>query len=118
MAIQPPLGNERLVDQLRQSLARGRSSHFYVISGPEGSGKTTLSHWLAAALMCEGTTPPCGNCAACRKMAAGLHPDFLTVDDPEKKTVPVDLIRQARTDVYIRPNEGRKKIYRFPRGKR
>ncbi len=110
------LGNQRLMDQLRQSLARGRSSHFYVISGPEGSGKTTLSQWLAAALMCEGENPPCGNCAACRKIAAGLHPDFITVDDPEKKTVPVDLIRQTRTDVYIRPNEGRKKIYRFPRG--
>jgi DNA polymerase-3 subunit delta' len=45
----------------------------------------------------------------------GSHPDFITVDDPEKKTVPVDLIRQARTDMYIQPNEGLRKIYLFPR---
>jgi DNA polymerase-3 subunit delta' len=45
----------------------------------------------------------------------GTHPDFITVDDPEKKTVPVDLIRQARADMYIQPNEGQRKIYLFPR---
>jgi DNA polymerase-3 subunit delta' len=43
------------------------------------------------------------------------HPDFITVDDPEKKTVPVELIRQARADMYIQPNEGQRKIYLFPR---
>ena len=45
----------------------------------------------------------------------GSHPDFITVDDPEKKTVTVDLIRQARADVYIQPNESEYKIYMFPR---
>ncbi len=43
------------------------------------------------------------------------HPDFITVDDPEKKTVPVELIRQARADIYIQPNESEHKIYLFPR---
>jgi DNA polymerase-3 subunit delta' len=44
------------------------------------------------------------------------HPDFITIDDPEKKTVPVDLVRQARSDMYVRPNESDHKIYLFPRG--
>ncbi len=45
----------------------------------------------------------------------GNHPDFTTVDDPEKKTVTVDLIRSARADMYIQPNESDYKIYLFPR---
>ena len=45
----------------------------------------------------------------------GAHPDFITVDDPDKKTVPVDLIREARADIYIQPNESSHKIYLFPR---
>ena len=49
-------------------------------------------------------------------MLGAGHPDFITVDDPEKKTVPVDLVRQARSDMYIRPNEADRKIYLFPRG--
>lgn len=109
------LGNEQLQKNLTESLARGRISHFYLISGPKGSGKHTLAKWLSTAVLCQGNRKPCGVCEACRKMKDGMHPDFITVDDPEKKTVTVDLIRQARTDIYIRPNEADHKIYLFPR---
>ena len=109
------LGNERLKENLSGSLRRDRVSHFYLIAGPAGSGKRTLARMLAAGLLCQGSDMPCGQCPACRKVFAGTHPDFITVDDPEKKTVPVDLIRQARADIYIRPNEGKRKIYLFPR---
>lgn len=109
------LGNERLKENLIQSLRKGRTSHFYLISGPEGSGKHTLAQLLAAALLCTGNEKPCLHCAACRKVMSGLHPDFILADDPDKKTVPVALIRQIREDMFIRPNEGRKKVYLFPR---
>lgn len=116
MGFESLLGNERLKDDLRQSLRRGRTAHFYLICGPAGSGKRTLARLLAAGLLCEGAEKPCGQCGACRKVLGGVHPDFITVDDPEKKTVPVDLIRQARADIYVQPNEGKRKIYLFPRG--
>ena len=88
MGFEALLGNERLKENLTGSLSRGRVSHFYLISGPEGSGRRTLARLLAAALMCDGTHQPCMRCEACRKVMAGVHPDFITVDDPEKKTVP------------------------------
>lgn len=109
------LGNERLKENLRSSIGRGRISHFYLISGPAGSGKHTLARLLAASILCRHENRPCGQCAACRKVLGAGHPDFITVDDPEKKTVPVDLIRDARADIYIRPNEADHKIYLFPR---
>ncbi len=115
MAFETLLGNERLKDNLIRSLRNGRTSHFYLISGPEGSGKHTLARLLAAGLMCQAPEKPCMYCTACRKVLQGLHPDFIEVDDPEKKTVPVALIRQTREDMFIRPNEGQKKIYLFPR---
>lgn len=115
MGFEALLGNDRLKENLTRSLSRGRSGHFYLISGPEGSGKRTLARLLAAALMCSQPNRPCGCCPQCRKVLGGNHPDFITVDDPEKKTVPVDLIREARTDMYIQPNEGLHKIYLFPR---
>ena len=109
------LGNEHIKKNLRASLSKGHISHFYLISGPEGSGKRTLARLLAAAILCTGEEKPCMKCTPCRKVLEGLHPDFITVDDPEKKTVPVDLIRQARADMYIQPNESDHKIYLFPR---
>lgn len=109
------LGNEHIKQNLRASLSKGHISHFYLISGPEGSGKHTLARLLAAAILCTGEPKPCLRCTPCRKVMEGVHPDFITVDDPEKKTVPVDLIRQARADMYIQPNESEHKIYLFPR---
>jgi DNA polymerase-3 subunit delta' len=115
MGFETLLGNERLKDNLRSSIDRGRISHFYLISGPEGSGKHTLAGLLAAAILCKEPSRPCGSCSVCRRVLGSGHPDFITVDDPEKKTVPVDLVRQARADMYIRPNEADHKIYLFPR---
>lgn len=115
MSFEPLLGNDQLKENLARSLGRGHVSHFYLISGPQGSGKHTLARLLAAAIQCRGADKPCLQCPACRKVIADTHPDFITVDDPEKKTVPVDLIRQARTDIYIQPNEADYKIYQFPR---
>ena len=115
MGFESLLGNERLKENLSRSIDRGRVSHFYLISGPEGSGKHTLASLLAAAILCKGADRPCKTCSACRKVLGAGHPDFITIDDPEKKTVPVDLIRQARADIYIRPNEAERKVYLFPR---
>ena len=109
------LGNERLRQNLDSSLQKGHISHLYVISGPAGSGRHTLAKLLAAAILCGKSRRPCLGCEPCRKVMANTHPDFITIDDPEKKTVPVDLIRQARNDIYIRPNEAEHKIYLFPR---
>ena len=110
------LGNEQLKSNLTSARRRGKMAHFYLISGPEGSGRHTLADLIAAAMLCREPDGPCGVCRICRKIASGSHPDYITIDDPEKKIIPVKLIREARSDLFIRPNEGDKKIYLFPRG--
>ena len=113
MAFDTLLGNERLKENLISSLSRGRVSHFYLISGPRGSGKRTLAKLLSAAILCREENKPCTRCAPCRKVLEGNHPDVITVDDPEHKTVAVRIVREAREDVFIRPNEAEYKIYLF-----
>ena len=115
MGFSPLLGNDRLKNNLTAALESGKAAHFYLISGAPGSGKRTLTRLLTAALQCESGEKPCLSCNACRKAMASTHPDIITIDDPEKKHVPIDLIRDACADLYIRPNEGRKKIYIIPR---
>lgn len=113
MGFEAFLGNERLKENLTGSLRRGRISHFYLICGPEGSGKHTLAKLLAEAILCTGDAAPCGRCNACRKVRDGNHPDFITVTDPEHKNIAVKIVREIRDDMFIRPNEADHKIYLF-----
>ena len=115
MGLEQLLGNEALKERLTEGLRSGRLSHSYLLTGPEGSGKRTLARLLAAAMECRGTPRPCGVCPACRKVLSGNHPDVITVDDPDHKQVPVDCIRAARSELFIRPNEGEKKVLLIPR---
>ena len=114
MAFESLLGNERIKQNLTAAARKNRFAHFYLISGPKGSGKHPLAKLLAATLMCENDRRPCGECPACRKVMAGTHPDFITVEDPDHKAVPVRIIREARESIFVRPNEGIRKIYLFP----
>ena len=108
------LGNEQLKQNLLRSLQKGHISHFYLISGPKGSGKHTLARLLAAAILCRGAEKPCLQCGICRRCLQQAHPDFITVEDPEHKRIPVDMVRRIREDMFILPNESDHKIYLFP----
>ncbi len=108
------LGNRQLKENLTSALRQNKLSHFYLISGPAGSGKHTLARLLAAAILCQGAQKPCHSCSHCRKVMNDAHPDFITVTDPEHKNIPVAMVRDIREDMFIRPNEADKKIYLFP----
>ena len=101
--------------QAKRRLAAGRGfSHAYILSGPAGSGKRTLAGLLARALVCSGRGEvPCGACPDCRKAAAGVHPDIVTIGE-EGKDINVAMVRALRSDAYIRPNEARRKVYLLP----
>lgn len=89
-------------------------SHAYLLTGGSGDGRAALVRRLTAAYLCEGEgkDPPCGACRACRKVSAGTHPDvFLAAPAPDKREITVDQIRALRADAYIRPNEGKRKVY-------
>ena len=90
------LGNSRLKENLISSLNRGHISHFYLISGPAGSGKHTLARLLSAAILCSGEDKPCGRCVPCRKVMENLHPDVITVEDEELVVAFLDMVENHK----------------------
>ncbi len=108
------LGNAPLMQRLHAALERDRIPHALLITGPAGSGKHTLARWLCAALQCTGGSHPCLRCVQCRKVLDQTHPDVIVVDDPDRTSLPVKLVRDACSSLSVRPNEGNKKIYLFP----
>ena len=107
-------GNEPLKQQLS---TMAEPPHECILSGPEGSGRHALAQILAQALVCQepqAVHRPCGLCSSCQKVAQGIHPDVIPIQrflSPESKEIKVDAARQLRQDAYIRPNEGRCKVY-------
>ena len=112
MALSALVGNRQLKEQLQPRLSGGLG-HAYILSGPKGCGKHTLASVLSRAMVCSGTGgKPCDMCPDCKKAAAGIHPDIITVAPLEEgKQILVDQVREFRADAYIRPNEAPRKVY-------
>jgi len=67
-------GNEGVVRQLREMLARERFPHAMILAGPEGAGKYTLALMLARTMNClqptetDGLPDYCGVCSNCERI--------------------------------------------------
>lgn len=99
-------------ERIRAAAGRGMLSHALLLTGT--GDRAAAAQFAAAAMEC--TAPgekPCGVCAGCRKVFQGIHPDVTMVRDAEHKNLAVDVVRGVRTDAYIRPNEGARKVYIF-----
>ena len=95
-----------------------RLSHAYIVAAASQKESRAQALRIAAAAVCVGAEPlPCGNCRACRKAFAGIHPDIIRVrretDDKgrPKKELRVDQVRAMAADAVVLPNEAERKVY-------
>lgn len=103
--LSPLYGNEHIKKILNGSGNFGT----FLIEGPDGSGKHTLSRIIAAARLCssDGEKKPCGKCVACKKVAAGMHLDLMSIDP----ALPVRELRESLDDIELYPADGARKVY-------
>lgn len=87
-------------------------SHAYIITGGGQESRRDHARRLTAAYLCEGERVPCGRCRHCVKVSKGIHPDVFVLSPAEgKREIAADQARSLRSDAYIRPNEGARKVY-------
>lgn len=104
------IGHEWATNLLAKSIENDNLSHAYLFTGPSNIGKTTLALDLASALNCHGSSSPCGECVACRKIAAGTHPDVRVLSG-ENKAIGIDQIRQLQREATLSPFEGNWRVH-------
>lgn len=105
-------GNEALKSTLRGFASRKAFPNAFMISGPEGSGKSTAALLFAMAIACKGESRPCGKCESCRKISEGISPDVITVGlNKDRKTIGIESVREITDSAYILPNDLDVKVY-------
>ena len=113
------IGQDRIKEQLIQTVLENRVSHAQLFLSCDGSGALPLAIAYAQYINCLNRTPAdsCGECSSCRKYARYIHPDlhfsypFFASKDVK---IAVDVLEEWRTmllaDPYIDLNIWRSKL--------
>ena len=101
-------GNEDVKSLFAACIKENRLSHAYMLVGPAGCGKKTLTEAVAMELArCDGAGEE-----LVAKIASGHSPDVLTIPTEEKR-IGIDTVRSFVSTVYLTPNELDFKMYIF-----
>ncbi len=105
------VGQDHVVQALRNAIRLGRVTHAYLFSGTRGVGKTSIARIFAKCLNCaQGPTEePDGTCDICQSIAVGQDVDVIEIDGASNNGV--EQVRELRQNAGLRPSRARFKIY-------
>jgi DNA polymerase-3 subunit gamma/tau len=105
------VGQEAVVETLRNAVRTDRVAHAVLFVGPRGTGKTSLARILAKAVNCTDLRDgdPCDACPSCVAIREGRTLDLVEID--AASTRGIDAIRELRERINYAPSEMRRKVY-------
>jgi DNA polymerase-3 subunit gamma/tau len=106
------VGQDPIVQTLRNSIRLGKLRHAYLFSGPRGTGKTTTARLLAKAFNClsdDASNRPCDKCAHCLAVNENAYIDLIEIDAASNTSV--EDVRKMREKIGLSPSQGKFKVY-------
>src|SRR6185312_7725558 len=105
------VGQDHVVQALRNAIRLNRVTHAYLFSGTRGVGKTSIARIFAKCLNCvKGPTEePCNECDICQAISTGQDVDVIEIDGASNNGV--EAVRELRQNAGLRPSRARFKIY-------
>lgn len=106
------VGQDHIVQTLKNAIRSNRVGHAYLFSGPRGTGKTTSARLLAKAVNClheDINQRPCNVCEHCVAVNQNRFMDLIEIDAASNTSV--DDVRDLREKIGFSPTQGRYKVY-------
>ena len=102
------VGQNIIVQTLKNSILNNSINHAYLFSGPRGTGKTSMDKIFANTINCENIKngEKCNNCVFCTQ---NKNDDIIEIDAASNNGV--DEIRELRNKVSLVPSIGKYKVY-------
>ena len=112
MPFRDVVGHVRLIELLARSVKGATLPPSLLFAGPAGIGKHLTALLVAQALNCLNLSngDACGACAACTRIARGVHPDVLFVSPGDSGAIKIDQVRDIVARSQYRPFEGRRRV--------
>ena len=104
------LGNEKIKQELIQSVKLNKISHSYMFLGTSGIGKKQIAKEFAKMLLCLNNEKYCNKCKSCIEFDSGNNPDFQIIE-PDELSIKIEQIRQMQRKIIESPIVSKKKVY-------